>query len=238
MRSPAPDRTAALRCCVAIAVAVCLLVAAAPIAAAPAQSAGSVEYDIVVTSDGEVERGTIVWTVDENRYAALESTAGSEGYDSVARYWAENLAAEDEGLGGVSAEDREVEGGVELHMTFSEIDDERYRMMNASVADGRLSWERLPHDGGLSNPDFGTLTYRVHMPGEVTDTNAAEVDGTVATWHLNQEDPGRLYATSERGEDDAIPGFGIAAAAVAVVAALVVWTRRFAGDESATGRLR
>lgn len=204
-----------------------LLLVATPAVSAPDQSAGSVEYEIVVTGDGEIERGTIVWTVDDDRYAELEAAAREDGYDAVAPGLADVLAGDEPGLGGATGEDRRVEGGWELQVEFTAIDDEAYHQMNASVSDGTVSWERLDHDGGLSDADYGALTYRVVMPGAVTDTNAAEVDDDVATWHLNEADPGRLYATAETGDaGDAVPGFGVAAAILAIVGAAALWRSR------------
>lgn len=196
------------------------LLAPAPVAAVPAQSSGSVEYEIVVTEDGEIERGTLVWSMDGDRYADLQDAAAADGYDSVALGWAETLAEDEPGLGGASGEDRQVDGGWELHMEFTDVDAGSYAQMNASVADGTVTWERPASDDGLSSDAFDSLTYRVVLPGEVTDSNAAETEGNVATWHLNEEDPGRLYASSEEdGSGDAVPGFGIGATALAVVLA-------------------
>lgn len=55
-------------------------------------------------------------------------------------------------------------------------------------------------DPAVEDP-FDEYRHSVSMPTPILEANTEHVDGTVATWHLHEEAPDRLFASSELGTD-------------------------------------
>ena len=204
-----------------------------PAAAAATQDGGeTMDVTVTVTEDGELETIELVWKLDAQTYSALHHVATEEGYDSVAAWYAEEqlLPAtngyEDYG----AAADREGDVGYAIEIEFTEFDLESLDDTDVSADGERVTVEL----GNVTEPagdgTLGGLTYVVEMPGEITAANADSVDGTAATWVINEDSPDVLTAESgtegsSSDADDSVPGFGVVAAVAGALVASVVLSR-------------
>lgn len=199
-------------------------------AATGAQVGGdAMEIEATITADGEFETVAMVWKTDAETYEALLATAQREGYETVATWFAEEqLLPEENGYEGYGhADDRELENGYAIEVEFDEFDHETFEDLTLTADDGTVSFELTEVDDPAEDPMFDEITYVVEMPGEITESNAHETDDGTAVWHLHEESPEVLTVQAETdGGDDGLPGFGIGAAAVGVLAVVAVLRRR------------
>lgn len=211
------------------------------------------ESQVSVNQDGEIEQMEVNIIFHDATWGTLESFAQSEGYDSVEEY----LEAESENDTSQPDEGEESEG-YDCDSEDEEVTvDEEEQSMTYSCSNPVISNESLVsvetsdggdtvtyrdktlvgEFGGSSGEDdfnFGQqpeATHTVVMPGEITDSNAHEVDGQTATWNLTRFEGEELYAESgtEAGlpaSDGDGPGFTIVAGLVAILAVAVVAHRR------------
>lgn len=90
----------------------------------------------------------------------------------------------------------------------------------ASTTDSEYSSELL---SGL------TLEYTLEMPGEITNATTDNVDGNTATWTKTGENAWtdtRIRAESEGASSLSVPGFGVPAATLALLAAALIGLKR------------
>lgn len=82
---------------------------------------------------------------------------------------------------------------------------------------------------GMEDPELH-LSYRLEMPGEIEDSNADEVEGSVATWnrtYVGEEIDGAGFtAEAESTTGGGLPGFGAVVAAVALLTVGLLGARR------------
>lgn len=208
--------------------------------------AGCMEADsrLTIDEDGELHEMEIEVTLDEATWQTLESFAEMGGYDSV-----EEMILEEEEEDEVEEADDHIdceEGAEEVS-----VDEDAYTIhmvcTEPIVADGSLISIELSDDGdtvtyrdeGSAEMDDGgdemgfggepQVNHTVVMPGEITDSNAHEVDGQEATWDINAFEGDELYAESgtELGvDDDGATGFTLIAAAAAMLALIALAYRR------------
>lgn len=233
--------------------AACLLVVTAVgagLAATPAagQERGwSAEFRATVTADGEIARAGTVVRMDAASYERLREQVRAEGYETVAAALAAQQVAGKPQYGGYrNARDRRVSGGYELSWDYTNIDLEKSDRSELSVDGGTVTLLVGGIEPPSRNPSFSEITYRIEMPGRITDTNADETDGTTAIWRLHENAPSVLSveanasATGESDEEtDATttagengPGFGLTATLVGLLVVTATLGRRVAILES------
>lgn len=212
------------------------------------------ESQVSVNQDGELEQMEVNIVFHDATWGTLESFAQSEGYDSVEEY----LKAEGENDSSQPDEDAESEEGYDCNSEDEEVTvDEEEQSMTYSCSNPSITNQSLvsvetsdggdtvtyrdktligEFEGSSGDDDFNfgqqpEATHTVVMPGEITDSNAHEVDGQKATWNLTRFDGEELYAESgtEQGlpaSDGDGPGFTIVAGIVAILAVAVIAHRR------------
>lgn len=202
---------------------VCSVVVGTVPASTAAQADGNaLDVTMTVTDDGDIDTVDVSWETDPETYNALLTVATEAGYDSAAAWFAaEQLVPADNGYEAFgTAEDVEDDGVTALEIEITTFDHEGLEDTTVTADGDEVRVELADVSDPEADPQFSESTYTVVMPGEVTESNAHEVDGEVATWNLHEETPETLTAESgtEGAEDDTVPGFGV----VAVVSALFV----------------
>lgn len=74
-----------------------------------------------------------------------------------------------------------------------------------------------------------TLEYTLEMPGEITNATTDDIDGNTATWTNTGENAWtdtQIQAQSETGSPLSVPGFGVPAATIALLAAALLGVKR------------
>lgn len=219
---------------------------------------GSESTEITVAENGSIEQVEMVWGVNETTYDEYEMYAEAEGYDQVDA-WYESLYEEADWVSNVSVTSSQVDGGYVLSFELVDVDTNGTPNVNVTADGDTVVYEEF----NVTDPDdtdVSELTYRVNMPGEITDSNAHEVRDDVAVWHLHDEHTSELFVeatvadsvdgdadrndtdeetdtstgnasdTDDSGEnnddEDGLPGFGGAAALVALCIATALTVGR------------
>lgn len=151
------------------------------------------EYEITVTEDGDVDAVTLLLTADEETYGAWELRASIEGYESIGEFFGSTLIEEEPAIGEYTADERDIDGGYESEIQFSDIDLEKSENMSVTKTDGTLRWESTGVEERDDDALFEEVSYRVVMPDDVTDSNAHEVSAETASWDIHEEHPGTLF---------------------------------------------
>lgn len=193
-----------------------------------------------VTADGTIEEYRMEINTSRTVYGLLESSAQENGYDSVR---ASFLADLNESRAEQVSYDEAFDGDrVRMTITITDYDPTANDNISVTRTDGKLvyedrtfyneSWE--PSDaesGGLGESVLAGLAvdYYLTMPGEITDSNADEVDGKTAEWHATGADAfqsTRVYAESDVPTGASLPGFGVVAAVFGLLCAAYLLGRR------------
>lgn len=231
-----------------VAVAVVAVVLTAGIGTVGATTESTMVFEIDVTADGTVETIDLAWTIDEETYNDWSEETSEQGYDHVAEAFAGQLARSDPAFDTGTGEDRAIDGGYVLEMTFSDINMDEADATDVRVEDGIVTYHLTDVDDPADDPDVDAVTYRISMPGEIVDSNAPETDGTVAVWEFSEAPPDELFVQSEIDESeldssedatdasiaddpddegaDGLPGFGVSIAIAALLAATGIVVRR------------
>lgn len=202
-------------------VAILLLgVLATPLAAQESARTSS-ELTVTVTDDGEIDSQHVRQEMPLEMADAMELMAEMEGYDNFAAYTAETIVEADDGVGDYeSADTREEDDAYVVELTLVDIDADELDDVDVAMPDDEtVDFEMQTGSGPAYGADAvegsavgnGDYAVTVEMPGEITDSNALEEDGSVATWRLHEETPDAL--TAESGTDggsgiDGLAGFG------------------------------
>lgn len=165
---------------------------------------------------------------------ALESSAQEDGYEDLEEMFTEgqfnSSAAE-------SVEYNEQIGGNDATMSIqiTELNVSQSDSISIEEEDGQLIYrDETFRDEEVDSSDTQTsealvLEYELEMPSEITETNADEVDGNIASWRRTGEDAYRGFtveAESATPSSNPVPGFGVAATTVALMIAVLVGARR------------
>lgn len=187
----------------------------------------TVEYEITVTEDGEVESIDIAMAADEETYSQWEAGASIRGHDSFAEFLGSSLAEDEPGLNNYTAEEEDLDDGREAHVQFTDVDLSESENMSVTVDDGTVRWETTDVDDVTDDDQIDEVTYTVDMPGEVTDSNAMSVSDGTAVWKLHEENPDELYAEATASDEsdggqsdesgDSVPGLGVGTALAALI---------------------
>lgn len=197
----------------------------------------SMSVDSTVAADGTIETYSIEVNTSTTVYGLLTESAKDDGYDSLEESFLSDVNRSSyENV----TYDEEIDGdSATISLTLTGFDPSASDSVNVTESDGKLVYEDTTFvnesaqvtDDQESYMSGLTLTYSLTMPGEITDSNADEVDGDTAEWTATGTDAmtdTRVYAESEKpsGIVDSVPGFGVTAGVVALVAGLGVLALR------------
>ncbi|THE63066.1 hypothetical protein D8Y22_21745 [Salinadaptatus halalkaliphilus] len=158
--------------------------------------------ETVVTDEGAIESVESVVTVDDAGYDVLEMSAQQAGYDDVTD-WYESLYADEPWIGTVSVSREDLEGGHQLTIVFEDLETDAVDRLDVYREGETVVYEELEVVAPAAGPQETTATHHVRMPGPVTDTNADEVSGNVATW-TGEDLPNELSVESGIGDETAV----------------------------------
>ncbi|WP_436347099.1 PGF-CTERM sorting domain-containing protein [Natronorubrum sp. FCH18a] len=157
---------------------------AMPVAAQ--EDVGSQSMEVTVAEDGSVELMEVTWRMDGATYEEFEMYAEAEGYEQVDD-WFESMYETEEWIGEVSVTTTEIDGGYALSIELVDIDTDDVPEVDIDVEGDTIRYEEFDVSDPAEDPVISESTHRVNMPGEITDSNADEVDGTVAVWNHHEE---------------------------------------------------
>lgn len=200
-----------------------------------------------VGPDGDLTESQAKLELSGEVYNFMLSSIREDGYDDMEEWlseaYAENLTEYDE----LTTDHIERDDGTHvITVTITNIPSEEFEEIS-TVVDEEESTVRFEHtdpfnlgdeadtdEEGLNSSEFESsieMTYVVHMPGEITDTNAHEVNESTntATWnYLGGDDPEDIYVESDRGIGmiESMPGFGAPLALVSLfIVSALLWRR-------------
>ncbi|MDB2283674.1 hypothetical protein PM038_00090 [Halorubrum ezzemoulense] len=171
-------------------------------------------------------------------YGLLNSQAQEEGYEDLG----------DQLRGGRDIDsDRfeyseEIDGdGVNINIEVTDLPVENSTSISIEEQDGQLVYtdETFLNEsaqGSTAESEYNsellsglTLEYTLVMPGEISNATTDDVEGNTATWTNTGENAWsdtRIRAQSEAGSPLSTPGFGVPAAALALLAAALIGLKR------------
>jgi len=162
--------------------------------------------DVFFDDDGSIEAYQFALDVDSETYEQFEGAAVDQGYDSGEEWFANLLLDENEELTAISEFGAENSQRGQTIYTIYQVDMAAAENVSASVENGQLTVETVNVEDPAGDDSLRTVVYRYHMPGEVTDSNADTVSGSVAAWALHENPRSTLSVTSatdaSSGTDD------------------------------------
>ncbi|AWB27784.1 hypothetical protein [Halococcoides cellulosivorans] len=184
-----------------------------------------------VAGDGTVETYDVQVETSASTYDRLMSTAESDGYDSLRAYLLRDVT--DEAVDSVDYDESLADGQVTINVTLTGLDPAGVDGLTVVESDGQIVYEDATFVSDDRVTDDASLTYRLEMPGEITNATAGRVDGSTATWEREGSDSltgTQIRAVAETSALGFGPGFGPVAAVLAIVGAVLLG-RRARGDE-------
>lgn len=181
-----------------------------------------------VTADGTISQYKMELNTSSMVYGMLEEEANGGGYDTVEDYYVSDF--NDSSFGSISY-DEEFDGNdVTMTLGIEDFDPPEDSSISVTESDGSITYEdetfvNESADVTESQEEYMssvTVNYYLTMPGEITDSNADEVDGDTAEWHENGPEAfvnNPIYAESETGSLLGVPGFGIGITALSLLVA-------------------
>ncbi|SDK47528.1 PGF-CTERM sorting domain-containing protein [Natronorubrum texcoconense] len=163
---------------------------AAPVAAQEDVDSGSME--VTVSEDGSLERMELSMGMTDETYDEYATWAEMDSYETV-EAWYESMFEADESIGDASVTMTELDGGYELSITLDDVDTSEEPFIDIEADDGTVVYEEFDVQDPADDPELSEITYQVNMPGEITDSNAHEIDGNVAVWDLHDEHTDELF---------------------------------------------
>jgi hypothetical protein len=188
-----------------------------------------------VDSDGEIEQIQMEVEMSQQAYATALEGVGEEGHDSVSGAIASDIETEnDDEVGDVEYEDYRDGDQYVSQVTINEVHvDEMEGVETEMTEDDTVVYTDSAIIDADTN-DVDKFTYQVEMPGEITDTNADEVDeeNNMAIWQLNGESE-TLYVESEQGSFSLwTVATAVGIGAVVLIGGLLAYRRL--GEDNAT----
>lgn len=198
----------------------------------------TISVNSTVAADGTIEEYRIQVNTSTQVYAFMNEGAKDEGYNSLRDQMTSDI---NESAVENITYDENIEGdSAEIMLKMEGIDTDSMPGINITESDGEMTYhDRIfvnesadPSDSG-SFADSLTVVYKLTMPGEITDSNADEVNGNTAEWHSTGSDA--MTNTPVRATSDVpitsafgIPGFGPLAllGALAIITIGVVMLRQ------------
>ncbi|WP_114579414.1 hypothetical protein [Saliphagus sp. LR7] len=159
---------------------------------------GCVDVTMTTTVDneGEIEQVRAEAEMSQEVYALALEDATSSGYESVGEQFADELETNEDGFSDVEYEDRRENGTVVVELLAQKVTVEEVSYITTRVTEN----ETVAFTASISDDvaDLNGYTYRVEMPGEITETDATEIEnGNVAVWELHKTNPDRVSVESE-----------------------------------------
>jgi PGF-CTERM protein len=156
-----------------------------------------VVQDFVFADDGSIQMFRLTVSVSDESYQQFEAAAEQEGYESGADWFANFFADETDGVTTLREVNTEGTSQGQIIVATYDADISASDNTTARVQNGRLTVETV----NVANPNesgtLDTLVHRYYMPGEVVDSNADAVNGSVAVWALHQNPQSTLRVTSQ-----------------------------------------
>lgn len=188
----------------------------------------TINVHATVTADGTIEEYRFQINTSSTVYGFLNEAAKDEGYDSLRE---QLLADIDENATGEVTYDEEFDGDdVSITVTILEFEPPADSSFSITEEDGMLVYEDLTFANEttqMTEEQRSFLSglvvhYYLEMPGDITDSNADEVNGNIAEWHETGADAlvnNRIYAKSEIPGPLSVnmPGFGFVIAITALL---------------------
>ena len=189
----------------------------------------SLSIHSTVEADGTIEEYRIQINTTSTVYGFMDQQAEEDGYDSLRESFTSQI--NESRVGNISYDEEFNGDEVTITITAHEFRPGPNSSLSISRDDGTLRYEDLTwvnetvQTGPSSNMTERVMSgfvihYYLEMPGEITDTNAHEVDGNTAEWHESGSDAlydNRIYAKSEVPTSAFGPGFGVVAAMLALL---------------------
>ena len=194
----------------------------------------TVSVNAEVGDANTVDRYELNITTSTTVYTILESSAQEDGYENL-----EEAFTDDE-FDATAAEsfeyNEEIDGNdATISLLISGLNVSQSDTISIEEEDGELVYrDDIFLDEEFDPAETQTteglvIEYELEMPGEITDSNADEVDGNTATWSRSGEDAYRGFvaeAQSPPPTDNPVPGFGVSAAAIALASAALIGAKR------------
>lgn len=166
-----------------------------------------------VTTDGDIEESHLELELDSEVYNFLFSDVRDDGYNDVEDWLREEYTGDLDEYGEITSDHIEQDDGSHVvTVTVTEVPSEEFEEIQITIneEDDSIVYEHpdpfdLEDEDGFEEDEFGAaveMTYVVNMPGEITDTNAHELDedSNTAQWeYLGDDDREDIYIESERG---------------------------------------
>lgn len=194
----------------------------------------SIGVESTVNRDGTIEEYEIEIQTSQQVYGFLESSAQDEGYNSLEESFREQYNKDH--VGEFEYNETVEDGDATIRLTMLDVDPSGSENLTVEKQDGEMTYvdETFVSEESEteSNTTMGgsmdgaiTVDYTLNMPGEITDSNADEVNGNTANWSFEGESQ-EIRATSEVPLTAFGPGFGIVPAVVGVLVVAVLLGRR------------
>ncbi|MFW6437206.1 MAG: hypothetical protein ACOCYZ_06195, partial [Halococcoides sp.] len=129
-----------------------------------------VAVDATVAGDGTVDTYDVQIETSTSNYDRLVSTAESDGYDSLQAYLLRDVS--DEAVESVDYDESLGDGRVTINVTLSELDPAGVDGLSVVESDGQIVYEDSTFVNDERVTDDASLTYRLEMPGEITNATA------------------------------------------------------------------
>ena len=203
------------------AVVVCLALLAGT---AAAEDPNDMELTFSVTDEATIEQVDFEFFLEQSEY---DDRVDDLEDGDVATAFAEDLVEANPEYGDYAGTDEtETDDGVVLSVELVAVDADLTAGTTVSEGDGTVSLEMTSLVDPGDDPSIDTVVFAVDMPGEITESNADEEDGSLATWHLHEEVPESLSVEAEADEEDGLTGFGSGVALLVLGVGLVFLARR------------
>lgn len=185
---------------IVVAIAAALLVAGAamPVAAEDTQS---FHDEVTISDDGEIASLESEMVLPEEEYNEWLAIASEEGYDTVGEWQVETAIENDPAIHDGTGYDEEQNGQYSVVTEYTEVDVDQMPDMSVTTDGDSVTWEFDQPEQTADGADI-EQTLAVVMPDSISDTNADEVDGTVANWDMPTESS-QLFVESGGDESDA-----------------------------------
>ena len=140
-----------------------------------------------VTTDGDIEESHLELELDSEVYNFLFSDVRDDGYNDVEDWLREEYTGDLDEYGEITSDHIEQDDGSHVvTVTVTEVPSEEFEEIQITIneEDDSIVYEHpdpfdLEDEDGFEEDEFGAaveMTYVVNMPGEITDTNAHELD--------------------------------------------------------------
>lgn len=165
----------------------------------------SERMEVTVAEDGTVEWMEVSLGMDVETYEEYEAYAEWEGYEQVDD-WFEAIYDEEDWIDDSSVMITEVAGGYVVSIELVDIDTNDVPEVDISAEGETVTYEEFDVPNPADDSDVSEVVYQLNMPGEISDSNADEVDGDVATWNLHEEHTSELFVEATVSDEDADAG--------------------------------